>query len=258
VKTTTELDIVDLFDIGASEEKGRIRNTKPFRHRVRLHGPRGEVVRVWANIDDGAMKEVMSTRTFEKVKHKLGKWTPSSQLLRVANGAVVQSEARWEGEIEVNGVRAKVALEVFDSGGRWDFLFGKTLLETFKAIHNYELDEITISGNGGETTLRNQALTTHQPTPTPTICTITEEAQWANDEQPSEINEEAFQGNKELFTRLTDPFKPERVEEIIRLVTIGDDLTPDERLKVQELVRSFADVFAISVSEVKVAGNATH
>ena len=91
----------------------------------------------------------MSSETFNKVKHKLGTWRPSSQLLRVANGVIIQSEAIWEGEIEVKGVRAKVASEVFDSGGRWDFLFGKTLLETFKAIHDYDRDEITISGNGG-------------------------------------------------------------------------------------------------------------
>src|SRR5882762_4382878 len=70
----TELDVVDLFDIGANEIKEGIGRTKPFRHRVRFYGPRGEVVRVWANIDDGAMKEVMSSKTFEKVKHKLGAW----------------------------------------------------------------------------------------------------------------------------------------------------------------------------------------
>ena len=77
----TESDIVDLFDIGADTEKGRINETKPFRHRVHLHGPDGRTVRVWANIDDGAMREVMSSAMFEKVKHKLGRVKPSTQLL---------------------------------------------------------------------------------------------------------------------------------------------------------------------------------
>src|SRR5271168_3466536 len=49
----TESDIVDLFDIGADTEKGRINETKPFRHRVHFYGPHGKKVRVWANIDDG-------------------------------------------------------------------------------------------------------------------------------------------------------------------------------------------------------------
>jgi hypothetical protein len=120
----TELNIVDLFDIGANTEKGRINETKPFRHRVHFYGPHGKKVRVWANIDNGAMREVMSSTTFEKVKHRLGMVKPSTQLLQVANRVIVRSKARWEGEIEVNGVRTNVGFEVFDSGGRWDFLFG--------------------------------------------------------------------------------------------------------------------------------------
>ena len=44
-------------------------------------------------------------------------------------------------------VSTDVTFEVFDSGGKWDFLFGKTLLEAFKAIHNYGNDEITLHGD---------------------------------------------------------------------------------------------------------------
>ena len=91
----------------------------------------------------------MSATMFNKVKHRL---EPSSQLLRIANGAIIQSEARWEGNVEVNSVSIGVAFEVFDSGGKWDFLFGKTLLEAFKATHNYKLDKVTIHGNGGKAT----------------------------------------------------------------------------------------------------------
>ena len=253
---TTKSKVVDLFDIGADTVK---EGTKPFRHRVRFHGQKGEIIRVWANIDDGAMREVMSSSMLEKVKHKLGPLRPSSQLLRVANGVIIQSEGRWEGEIEVNGIRAKVAFEVFDSGGKWDFLFGKTLLERFKAIHDYELDEITISGAEGKTTIRNQALTTQpQPTPPSPICVVTDERQTEEDEETTEINVESFQSNSNLFTRATEPFKPERVEEVLRSVTIGDDLSAEERGWVQDLIRSFADIFALSVSEVKVVDNATH
>ena len=101
---------MDLFDIGADTERGRINETKPFRHRVHFHRPQGKRVRVWANIDDGAMREVMSSATFKKVKHRLRTTKPSTQLLRVANGVIVQSTARWEGEIEVNGDRLALSL----------------------------------------------------------------------------------------------------------------------------------------------------
>ena len=90
----------------------------------------------------------MSSTMFKKVRHRLRTTTPSTQLLRVANGTIVQSEAKWEGSMDLNGISINVAFEVFDSGGKWDFLFGKTLLETFKATPNYESDKIMIHGKG--------------------------------------------------------------------------------------------------------------
>ena len=214
-----------------------------------------------SNIDDGAMQEVVSSTMFKKVKHRLGTILLSSQLLCLANGAVVQSEARWKGEIEVNGVSTKVTFEVFNSGGKWDFLFRKTLLEAFDAVHDYKLDEIQLKGKGGETTLRNQTCTIkhlHQPASKSTICITTEETQPGGENGTSEVNVEAFQEDSNLFTRMTKPFKLERVKEILQLVTIGDDLSTSKQKKVQDLVSSFTDIFALSVSKVKVVENATH
>jgi hypothetical protein len=204
--TTPESSVVDLFGIGAKEVKKGTEGTRPFIHQVQFHGPQGEVVRIWANVDDGAMREVMSSATFKKVKHRLGASAPSSQLLRVANGVVVQSEARWKGEVEVNGIKAEVVFEVFDSGGKWDFLFGKTLLERFKAIHNYESDEIVVHGNNKKATLRNQShiigQAPHYPASKSPICIVTEEPQQEGNDEPSEVNIEALQGNHSLFTQV--------------------------------------------------------
>ena len=139
------------------------------------------------------MKEVMSATMFNKVKHRL---EPSSQLLRIANGAIIQSEARWEGNVEVNSVSIGVAFEVFDSGGKWDFLFGKTLLKVFKA------------------TLYNQYHITQahpQPAPPFPICIVTDETRLEEEEKLSEINVEALLDNMNLFTRMDELHKPERV-----------------------------------------------
>ena len=252
-----ESKIVELFTIDASRKKG-VEETKPFIHQIRFHGPQGEIVRVWANIDDGAMKEVMSTAMFKKVKHRLGTTLPSSQLLRVANGVVVESEGKWKGKVEVNGVSTDVTFEVFDSRNKWDFLFGKTLLEAFKAIHNYESDEIAIWGTGGRTILRNQSDARGRPTLSTPICIVTETAQTGEDEHLAEVNVEALKDNISLFTRMTEPHKPERVQELLRLINIGDDLSTTEREEVQRLISSFADIFALSVSEVKVVEDAIH
>ncbi|KAJ6492431.1 hypothetical protein C8R47DRAFT_976056 [Mycena vitilis] len=55
-----------------------------------------------------------------------------------------------------------------------------------------------------------------------------------------------------IYTRLTDPFNPERVAEVVWLVKIGPDLTDDQRGVVRAFVEEYADVFALSVGEVKV------
>ncbi|KIM37850.1 hypothetical protein M413DRAFT_54364, partial [Hebeloma cylindrosporum] len=61
-----------------------------------------------------------------------------------------------------------------------------------------------------------------------------------------------------LFTRMTEPHKPERVKEILRLVTIGTDLREDQSTKVRELIASFADIFALSVHEVHQVKDIVH
>ena len=57
---------------------------------------------------------------------------------------------------------------------------------------------------------------------------------------------------------MTEPHKLERIQELFRLVTIGDDLSPDEKEAVKKLISEFADIFALSVSEVKTVDNTIH
>jgi hypothetical protein len=61
-----------------------------------------------------------------------------------------------------------------------------------------------------------------------------------------------------IFTRMTAPFKSECVAEILRLVEIEEDLSPEERHEVKQVIRDFADVFALLVKEVKHIPGATH
>lgn len=262
--TVGESNVVDLYAVGAKiEEEGK--TTKPFIHQVRIHGPKGEIVRVWATFDEGALREAMSTTTFEKAKHRMGALLPSGLLLRMANGTIVRSRGRWEGVIEINGTSVKGSFEVFDSMGAWDFLLGKRLKNTFKAVHDYEIDEVTIEGDRGRTVLRNQVQVMEdakrpKTQVAPTICIVSNEAHEVDEEEAkvAEINVETTQSNKSLFTRKTEPHKPERVAEIQRLVTIGEDLSEEERLKVRQLISSFADIFALSVHEVFQVDGAVH
>ena len=97
-----------------------------------------------------------------------------------------------------------------------------------------------------------------EPQPAP-ICVISEEAPETSADYMTEVpTEELASDDAKIFTRMTDPFKPARVAEIQRLVTIGDDLTNQECSQVQSLISEFADAFALSVSEVKHVDGAIH
>ncbi|QRW10689.1 Retrovirus-related Pol polyprotein from transposon opus [Ceratobasidium sp. AG-Ba] len=50
--------------------------------------------------------------------------------------------------------------------------------------------------------------------------------------------------------RRSNPFKPERVAEILDKIRFGDKLTVEQRVQAEDLVREFADIFALNLSEV--------
>ncbi|KAF8161917.1 hypothetical protein K438DRAFT_1618768, partial [Mycena galopus ATCC 62051] len=73
-------------------------------------------------------------------------------------------------------------------------------------------------------------------------------------EQP----ESAGAADRTLFTRKTNPRDARRMAEVKRRITIGRDLTPDERQQVDALLDEFVDVFGLSMSEVYAVPGAEH
>lgn len=61
-----------------------------------------------------------------------------------------------------------------------------------------------------------------------------------------------------IFTWHTELFLPERVAQILEEVTLGPDLTDDQCEQVRAVVASFADCFALSMSEVNTVPGACH
>lgn len=74
------------------------------------------------------MVSAMSTTAFNGVRNLLDNVTKSRCQLRMVDGAVLPSQQRWEGPIELGNMEVYREFEVFDSKGGWDFLFGKPLL----------------------------------------------------------------------------------------------------------------------------------
>ena len=94
--------------------------------------------------------------------------------------------------------------------------------------------------------------------PVVTTNTHTGEPQNCNATITTEIEVDTLKNDDNLYTRLTEPRKKERVDEILRQVQIGPDLTANERDRVREFLTEWADVFALSVKEVKQVNDAIH
>ena len=331
---------VDLCAVGGNTSDIAVR---PFVHAVRLKGEKGVALEIDGLFDDGAMVNSICNDTFALSKDKLGELAPSRRTLRMADGTCIPSDGCWSGDVILGGQTAKglfELFEVFPSGGRWSLLFGKPLLQKFKAIHNYENDTLMIPFNGEWTTLANecaevpisgtttgdstnvlmgdvespsrQVLTSilnnvkhvdkqnslemfvntadpiysvtqhkkkrhgrrarnklkhHEATQpyfpsgrwrdniwTVQDATAEREEMGNGDLQP----EVELGGDHSLFTRVTDPHNPRRVSEILKHVSIGMDLSDEQRNRVRNLLSEFADCFALSVSEVIPIPGAEH
>ncbi|KIM72773.1 hypothetical protein PILCRDRAFT_27483, partial [Piloderma croceum F 1598] len=61
-----------------------------------------------------------------------------------------------------------------------------------------------------------------------------------------------------IFTHTTATFKPEHIMEILQHIEIRSDLLPTEWIVVKETIKDFADIFALSISEVEHIPGALH
>ncbi|KIK32381.1 hypothetical protein CY34DRAFT_67248, partial [Suillus luteus UH-Slu-Lm8-n1] len=59
-----------------------------------------------------------------------------------------------------------------------------------------------------------------------------------------------------IFTRHTWPDNPARVAKILLEITIGDDITEDERVQLENFIQCNAEVFILSLKEVKLIPDA--
>jgi hypothetical protein len=123
-----ESHIIDLYCMGSDDEETR---TIPFQHRVKLHGPQGEIVRLNSTFDNGAMVNAVDLWTFQNVKHHLKTLGMSNRIMHMADGRLVPSAGAWTGNVTAGDISHRGTFEVFDSNGAWSALFGEPLLKKF-------------------------------------------------------------------------------------------------------------------------------
>ena len=138
---TLEINSFDMYSVG---DKGM---AIPFKKWMDLVGVNGELVVLEATFDDGAMVNVIDKEVFEAVRHRILEPQPSLRVLHMANSALMSSGGSWSGAVVVNNVQTEGTLEIIVSGGTWNILFRKPMLQVFAATHKYVTDTITINLN---------------------------------------------------------------------------------------------------------------
>jgi hypothetical protein len=258
--------IIDLSSVRIHENPA---TSIPFHTTTYIPMKNSSKVPVCTLVDDGAMISALDTAFYEQNIGSLQELKFTGTRLRMANGAIEPSRGLWHGRIEVDGIIVEESLEVFNMGQARDFLFGKPMLELLQAVHDYRTDMIEI--RQGETRGRlvnerkprnvgikrgdNTAPPSREvPSDKPTVMT-------PNSDKPiSPAPQETATMHKStnIFTQQDNPFSEGRVKAILECVEIGEDITPEQRSRVIELISSYADCFALAVSEVKAVPGAVH
>lgn len=130
--------------------------TAPFLQQIQLIGRDGVVIRATGQVDDGAMRNCISTERWNRYAHCMTSLSPSKIRIGVANGGKVKPLGRWYGEIKVGGIAASDWFEVFDCKGAFDVILGKPWLQKVKGVHDYETDEIHIQMGEQHMVLENE------------------------------------------------------------------------------------------------------
>ena len=149
-------NISNLYSVGSQRTEKRGGTSIPFVYTVELSGPKGEIVRFRSVFDDGALANAIDERMYLVSKNRLSALEPSSRILKMADGRLVPSLGVWKGRVTVKGVSRLGAFQVLNSNGAWALLFGKPLLETFNAVHDYATDVINLPQGKKWVTLENQ------------------------------------------------------------------------------------------------------
>lgn len=214
------------------------------------------------------MVSIMDSTTYNQHAIALGPLKPSTQVMQMANGALVPSLGAWVWEVGLMGVQTMARGEVFDSGGKWEVLLGKPWLEDLSIQHHFDTDSLHLPTNPTPTIILNihkkqaehTCLGDMNISPTrrvPLVLPETETQAIASKPNlistltdPQFPDNMVFSIDPPIPLRQKEPFSSLRVEKILSQVKIGLDLTPDQRHEVQALVAEFSDIFALSLREV--------
>lgn len=276
--------VTDVYLLDATGKPAFACTSNPFLTVPNLHGPQGEHVRFLTVIDNGTMINAINMAAYQRIAQWLAPLGPSTHTLRMANSSLVASSGIWNGTLEWGLLCIHTTFEVFPSSSSWQMLMGKPLLEQIKVVQDYRSDSIMV--HMGDQLHQFHNFSSFHPLPLPSLpsaISFPDVAQFApphtgpdpldntsklattldasgsttTTEELELCTGDAFAlhsvtDKQDIFTRLTEKglFYPPHVQKIIESVKVGT-LKPHEIQEVHSLLTEFADVFTLSVKEVK-------
>ena len=144
VPHTLDNVVVDIYTLDESGKPRKADTSSPFQMVARLCGPQGECVRFLAMVDNGTMINAIDMEAHSRITKRLSPLQQSNWTLHMADGSLVPSSGLWTGTFEWGPVCVETTCEVFPSGGSWQMLVGKPLLEQTHAIKAYKTDTILL------------------------------------------------------------------------------------------------------------------
>ena len=72
------IHFADIYTVGSESKEKELEDSQPFVHGVKLHGPKGEIVRLKGVFDDGAMINADRKSTRLNSSHRIRSRMPSS------------------------------------------------------------------------------------------------------------------------------------------------------------------------------------
>jgi hypothetical protein len=147
-----------------SEPTNKNEKSKPFLQRIQLIATTGTIVRATGQIDDGAMKNCISLKRWERYGHCLNPLVKSNTTISVTNATEIASYGTWIGTVQVGGTGALSSFENFDCKGAFNVILGKPWLKAVRARHDYVTDEITIGREGEQEVIVNSLGTNQDET----------------------------------------------------------------------------------------------
>ncbi|KAG1794986.1 hypothetical protein EV424DRAFT_1353660 [Suillus variegatus] len=257
-------DIIEPINLYSVESRMAQAEGQPFMTQVNMYGEDGSSSGFHAHVDDGAIINVIDTEAYI-IPNMFG--TPAARSKHpVSQRATVSEEL--EGKEPANKttnlhmmiitIPPDVPLPesspppLVQTNEQYIFAYDSNTSRATITEFSEQLSQagahIVLADHKPMLMPMNTTNAHHDSPSTPVLFTETT----AMDNEVGEVPEFSLpsEDNRGIYTRHTNPFNPVQVKEILKLVTVGEDLMEEQRERVRGFIAQHADTFALTVKEV--------